>query len=351
MPASHQSHHKKRHGKHQKQTKDFLNVYWPYVPLLLIILTGLVFTSLWQPRAKHGVLAYATSMGIAGLLSATNQQRAVNGVPDLAINSQLNSAAQAKANDMVARNYWSHNTPDGNPPWVFFDQAGYAYKNAGENLAYGFSTSDDTITGWMNSPSHRDNLLNTSYKDVGFGFADSSDFQSTGPETIVVAEYGSPLNASAAPAAVATTPPAARPAVQSAATTTPPSTAPTPPVSTPAPAVAQTPAPTPVSTTTKPAAVATTAGITNNKPVIEPAPQKVSRLTAITAGSLPWLTTLATITSVTGVAVLIIKHGLGVRKWLMRGERYVLHHMLFDVTIASLVGLCVIVSQTAGVIR
>ncbi len=55
-----------------------------------------------------------------GLLISTNTERSSNGLPALSINDKLNQAAQAKANDMVARDYWSHNTPDGQEPWVFF---------------------------------------------------------------------------------------------------------------------------------------------------------------------------------------------------------------------------------------
>lgn len=331
--------HKKRHGKHQKQTKNFLSVYWPYVPLLLIVTTGLVFTSYWQPRSRHGVLAYSTSMSVSALLAATNQQRAGNNVGALNLNSQLSSAAQAKANDMVARDYWAHNTPDGNPPWVFIDQAGYSYKKAGENLAYGFATSDDTVAGWMNSPSHRENMLDGSFADVGFGFANSANFTGTGEETIIVAEYGQPLT-SAAPAAATSPPPAAQPQTKAVEKTV--ETAPAP-----EPANSPVAAAEPVAenkTTEQPVTTETTSAV-------EPVPKSVSRLAALTGGSLPWLTSFATIVAVAGAAVLALKHGLALRKWLTRGERYVLHHMVFDVTIVSLIGLCIIVSQTAGVIR
>src|SRR5690606_3424397 len=115
-----------------------------------------------------------------------------NGKAALSLNDKLNAAAQAKAEDMKARNYWSHNTPDGQEPWVFFDAQGYIYKKAGENLAYGFATSTETVTGWMNSPSHKANLLDGAFTEVGFGFANSENFVSTGNETIIVAMYAQP---------------------------------------------------------------------------------------------------------------------------------------------------------------
>lgn len=328
--ARHVKNQHKRHGQHQKRTNHFLRVYLPYVPLLMIVSVGLVFSSYWQPRSHSGVLAYASSMSVSDLLSVTNQQRAANGVGGLTLNSQLDSAAQAKANDMVARNYWAHNTPDGNPPWVFITNAGYQYKSAGENLAYGFATSNDTIAGWMNSAEHRANMLNGGYADVGFGFANSPDFNGSGPETVVVAEYGSPLVVPA-PVAAAPTPKASTPA---------PAAAPAPTESTPAPA----PAPAPAAATSKPSTAPQTE-------VKEPSTQSVSRLAAFTKGSTPWIASTVSFLTIAAVAALILRHGIALRRTLLRGERYVLHHMVFDVTAVSFIWLCFVISHTAGFIR
>jgi hypothetical protein len=75
---------------------------------------------------------------------------------------------------MAARDYWSHNTPDGQTPWSFITAAGYNYQTAGENLAYGFSTASDTVTGWMNSTEHRANILNGKFKELGVGVEPST---------------------------------------------------------------------------------------------------------------------------------------------------------------------------------
>lgn len=200
--------HKKRHGQHQKRTTHFMKVYKPFLPLLtLVVLVGLVAVPYINNRSgaassqgtspqSRQVLAYATDINPAGLLAATNQRRAQHGFAALAGNSQLGQAAQAKANDMATRNYWSHNTPDGVQPWVFISNAGYSYTRAGENLACGFNESGAVITGWFNSPSHRENMLGAEYKDVGFGIVNApayncGDFP-TSQQTIVVAMYGTP---------------------------------------------------------------------------------------------------------------------------------------------------------------
>lgn len=181
----------KRHGRHHKHSQSYIKVYWPYIPLLLFAIVLLTLSLV--PTGKQSVLKYATELSHKALLAETNAQRSKNKVQNLEINEKLNKAAQAKALDMASRNYWSHKTPEGYDPWVFVDQAGYDYHKAGENLAYGFSNSLTTVLGWMNSPSHRDNMLDEAYTEVGFGFANAQSYQGSSEETIVVAIYGRPL--------------------------------------------------------------------------------------------------------------------------------------------------------------
>ncbi len=332
MVASRATSEHKRHGRHQKHTRHFLKVYWPYMPLAVILGIALVFSVLWQPRIHRGVLAYATSMSVSGLLTATNKDRSNYNVAALKINSKLDKAAQAKANDMAKRNYWSHNTPDGDPPWVFITNAGYQYKSAGENLAYGFITSEDTVAGWMNSPEHKANMLNKNFSEVGFGYANSSNYQKSGPETIVVAMYGQPV-LGASTAVPSSSSPTANTQTKAATQTKVPATATKK-------SAANKTEPSPVQTVSP-----------STAPVVEPATKSISRLAALTNGTLPWLVSFASITTVLGIAALATRHSLALHRWIRRGERYVLHHAIFDVTVISLMGLSVIVTQTAGFIR
>src|SRR6266498_517203 len=136
------------------------------------------------------ILGYATNMSNVTLLNDTNDYRSRQGLPKLSTNDSLTRAAQAKAESMIAGNYWSHTAPDGTSPWYYFQKVGYQYARAGENLAYGFSTGDQVITAWMNSPEHRDNVLGD-YAEVGFGFANGDHYQN-GENTVIVAFYGLP---------------------------------------------------------------------------------------------------------------------------------------------------------------
>ena len=224
-----------------------------------------------EPLQSNHVLAYATEMSHSGLLAGTNNARAANGLAPLSLNSQLNSSAQAKAQDMANKNYWAHVSPDGTQPWYFFDQAGYAYIRAGENLAYGFMTSQGAVDGWMNSATHRANILGD-YYDVGFGIVNAPDYQSNGQQTIVVAHYG----AKAAPPPPA---PAPAPAAPTAPTSSaPPAPVESAPASTPEPATSK-----PINET--PTAESPTTQGDSNKQADEAAPTATTSPTPVQTGN------------------------------------------------------------------
>src|SRR5687767_6775924 len=122
MPTKANSH---SHAQHIRRLHHHRLRWFVGLAAGLLIIQGVAY---YQAPSSGKVLAYATDVSISGLLSATNQQRAANGLGSLALNSQLNSGAQAKANHMVAHNYWSHTAPDGTEPWYFFTQAGYNYQ-------------------------------------------------------------------------------------------------------------------------------------------------------------------------------------------------------------------------------
>jgi hypothetical protein len=167
----------------------------------------------------------ASAITPSSVFELTNQSRAQNQVGQLTYSKLLEQVAQAKANDMLARQYFAHNTPDGKTPWYFFDLGGYKYLSAGENLAVHFSDVEPLQDAWMNSPGHRANIVNTSFKEMGVGIARG---QFEGHDSIfVVEEFGNP-----AQAAVTTTP--------SEVKTLKPQTAEAAPLPVPAPAKAQT---------------------------------------------------------------------------------------------------------------
>lgn len=360
--------HRKRHGNHQKRTGKFLKVYSPYLPLIILVISSIVL-SFYPFKSNIGsktqgdissqnVLAYATDMSVSGLLGSTNQQRANNSVSALSINTKLNSAAQAKANDMVTRDYWSHNTPDGNPPWVFITNAGYSYSRAGENLAYGYATSSDTITGWMRSPTHKANMLDSNYTEVGFGFAnsvdfigspdDKADYPHVGNQTIIVAMYATPYiapspTAATKPSSTTTTPVAPAPSSVSSNKTTP---SPQSEVPSSTENNDETTSSNKIANSTNDVKVAATTDATT----LPKESSSINRLQLLTKNSLPWLGSMLIVLSLSGGLIVLGKHGFAFHNFVIKGERYVLQHTLFDVTIISLIVFTVIASKTVGFI-
>ena len=97
-----------------------------------------------------------------------NQGRTSRFLPELMTNEKLLSAAAKKSNDMLNRGYFAHLDPDGNYVWPTIEAEGYyPYKTLGENLAMDYSDARTMVDAWMNSPTHRANVLNDKYEDQG----------------------------------------------------------------------------------------------------------------------------------------------------------------------------------------
>ncbi len=104
------------------------------------------------------------------LLAVTNRARADNGISSLKFSYKLGQAAQEHAEDMAEQNYFAHHSPDNLSTIASrIEATGYKFSLAAENLAAGYSSATDVVTAWLNSPGHRENLLNPNYTDVGFG--------------------------------------------------------------------------------------------------------------------------------------------------------------------------------------
>lgn len=138
------------------------------------------------------VLGYAANIAPAEVIRLTNDQRVANGLIPLTENTTLDAAALAKGNDMIAKGYWAHFAPDGTSPWSFFTSFGYKYQYAGENLARDFSDASSAVNAWMNSPTHKENILNPHYKEIGIGVVEGS--LAGADTTIIVQFFGTALS-------------------------------------------------------------------------------------------------------------------------------------------------------------
>ncbi len=126
---------------------------------------------LFTIRAGMGsIFSSASDITPANILYEVNHERTIRNLNALTPNLALSAAAQYKANDMIQRRYFSHVDPDGNYIWNKIVQYGYnPYTTLGENLAVDFSDTESLMAAWMNSPSHRENILNPAFQDQGAG--------------------------------------------------------------------------------------------------------------------------------------------------------------------------------------
>ncbi len=105
------------------------------------------------------------------IIRLINDTRAQVDIAPLIVDPELTRAAQYKANDMLARGYFDHVTPEGKKPWEFINAQKYPYKAVGENLAIDFVTSDAVHAALMASPSHHANIVQKAYQHMGIGIA------------------------------------------------------------------------------------------------------------------------------------------------------------------------------------
>lgn len=224
--------------------------------LVLILVKALAIAI---PIALPAASLYSSAITSTNILVLTNAARTTAGLPALGMNTMLSSAAQAKAASMLEEQYFAHQSPDGRMPWNFIRSTGYTYQHAGENLAVHFQQAEDVHAGWMASPTHRANILDNRYTEIGVGVS-SGNFEGV-PAIFVVQMFGTPMTQPTQP-------------------TQPTAPVPTPAEETPV-AAAQQPTPEPqpasepVSTpepTPEPASTPVTF-VPPSEPVVEPAPE------------------------------------------------------------------------------
>ncbi|MER6387044.1 CAP domain-containing protein [Streptomyces sp. NPDC059382] len=112
----------------------------------------------------------------AEVVALVNQERAKAGCSALTVNAKLTTAALNHSKDMAAHSNMSHTGSDGSDPGARITRAGYSWMTYGENVAYGYSTPEQVMNGWMNSPGHRENILNCAFKEIGVGLAEPNSY-------------------------------------------------------------------------------------------------------------------------------------------------------------------------------
>jgi hypothetical protein len=164
-------------GREKRGRADFCkNGFSGYLLILLF---------LFMPLA----LIHASGITPQKIIDLANADRADKGVYRLVENDKLNKAAEDKAQDMIAKNYFAHNSPEGVNPWHWFEKEDYDYSFAGENLAMDFTSVEKMNQAWLDSPTHRANILNKNFREIGVAVKEGII---SGHETTVVVQlFGS----------------------------------------------------------------------------------------------------------------------------------------------------------------
>ncbi len=197
--------HKAKHHSRKiyDKTKDYLiphegNNHLPqalkhrFLVFYSALLIVLKVVAIVLPVALPSSSLYSSAITLQNIVDLTNQTRSNLGLGELKVNGSLTQAAQAKANDMLLNQYFSHTSPQGLTPWDWIEKTGYDYRLAGENLAVHFQEAEDVQSGWLASPTHRANIVNSRYSVIGVGIA-RGQFEQV-DSVIVVQMFGEPMS-------------------------------------------------------------------------------------------------------------------------------------------------------------
>lgn len=164
---------------------------WPLALLIAGSLSLLALVALFASRPTTAApLEITQTTSEADLVTRTNLERQAYRLSTLTWDAELYQAAQAKAGNMLSEQYFDHISPTGTTPWEFIHGAGYTYESAGENLAVGFTQNDRVVKAWMDSPTHRANVLDAEFSEIAIAEAHGTiDGQEV---TVVVQMFGDP---------------------------------------------------------------------------------------------------------------------------------------------------------------
>ncbi|MBX4187022.1 MAG: CAP domain-containing protein [Candidatus Doudnabacteria bacterium] len=161
---------------------------WIITPAALAVFCLII----WSLRLilPSAVTLASGSIDATDVMNKINAQRSARFIPTLNTNSKLITAASGKARDMLSRSYFSHIDPDGHYVWPRIEAAGYKpYITLGENLAMDFSTADGMVDAWMNSPTHRANIVNSKFVDQGLASI-AGTYEANHDTIVVVSLFG-----------------------------------------------------------------------------------------------------------------------------------------------------------------
>ena len=174
------------------KTKTKMNIYtnkrfFLVTTAITVGIVGLLFFI--TPVISSPTTLLETEVNSSDLVLLTNEMRDVKHLNPLTNNDKLIAAATSKAKHLIKYDYFSHNSPDGKQFSEWIIESGYRFQIIGENLAIGFNTNKEVMKAWMDSPAHRNNILNKKYNEIGIVVLEGN--VNGEMETIVVQIFGS----------------------------------------------------------------------------------------------------------------------------------------------------------------
>lgn len=124
-----------------------------------------------------------------------NKIRRDRGLPTFCVDPKLTEAAEAHSQDMIDRDYFSHDTKGGGDFAKRIKSYGYNYRTVGENIALGSGTSGSPTSimkAWMKSPGHKKNILNKSFREIGIGVV-VGEYKGTSNVSMYTVDFGTKL--------------------------------------------------------------------------------------------------------------------------------------------------------------
>ena len=159
------------------------------IVLALIAITSkiiLVITIFLYPNI---ITADNIDVNARELISLTNDYRKNLGLNELQPNARLTQAAVNKARDLLNKQYFAHTSPDNKKFSDWIKEVGYKYFYVGENLAIDFNNNQDLFRAWLNSPTHKENIIKPQYQEIGVGVVEGK--YKNQPTVVVVQLFGS----------------------------------------------------------------------------------------------------------------------------------------------------------------
>ncbi len=182
----------RKNVSHKNKTKTQMNIFNKKIGIILSIAftVSAVCLLFFIPIGKSqspGILD--TEINTTDLIILTNEIRNIKGLNPLTENIKLQTAATNKAKHLIQHDYFSHNSPAGKQFSEWIIESGYNFQIVGENLAIGFESNKEVMKAWMDSPSHKENILNEKYNEIGL-IVMQGDINGK-LETIIVQIFGS----------------------------------------------------------------------------------------------------------------------------------------------------------------